>query len=83
MARFYLHLYEATAFIEDRDGIEIFGPESRKLALQAALQAAREIMAADVVEGHLNFTPFIEVRDEAGLVVGSVPFASAVTINAG
>lgn len=47
-------------------------------ARAAALAGARSLIAADVLEGTLDLAGRIDVCDEAGRLLFSLPFASAV-----
>jgi hypothetical protein len=70
-------LHQCGTIVIDDEGVDY---ETAEEARRAALRAAREIMAAGVVEGQLRLACHVEVRDEAGVVVLTVPFDTAVAI---
>jgi hypothetical protein len=76
MERYFLHLRDGTDEVLDPDGV--------LLALEAigetALRSARDCMAGDVKDGRLDLRYRIDVHDEAGDLVHSLPFAAAVEI---
>lgn len=76
MPRYFFHLHN------DLDVPDEEGAEFPKLdgAIVRALRDAREMTALNVVEhGRINRHHPIEVADEAGQVVHTVEFGSAVT----
>jgi antirestriction protein ArdC len=77
MARYFLNLHECGNVVTDDEGIE---RSSLAEVHQGAFAAAREIMCAELAHGRLCLSCHIEVQDEAGAVVMTVPFKDAVTI---
>lgn len=77
MARFFFDLHECGNISKDDEGVERVGLEEIR---DAAYRSAREVMCAELVEGRLCLACHIEVRDETGAVVLTVPFREAVTI---
>lgn len=72
------NLIDGVASIFDEEGLDV--PDINA-ARALALKAAREIMAEDLkASGVLNLKLRIDVTDESGLVVLSVPFSDVVTI---
>jgi hypothetical protein len=63
MARFYFHLHEVTTIARDEEGVDL---PSAQAARQYAVAAARDIMAAEVMEGKLPLSAFILVESESG-----------------
>lgn len=59
-----------------REGIEL--PENAIVG--TALASARDCIAGDVHRGEIDLRYRIDVHDESGKVVCSLPFAEAVTI---
>lgn len=77
MARFYFHLADADGCIRDEAGIDLSGAEAAKLE---AVKGARSIIAHDALSGELDLTGRIEVTDEHGAPVLTLPFAQAIAV---
>jgi len=77
MTRFYLHLYEQGKVVPDGEGLE--RPDLAS-AMRAAASAARDVMAADVLNGRLDLSGRIEVVDDHGATVGVIAFADVLTV---
>ena len=77
MPRFYFHLFNDEAS-RDEEGKEL--PDS-SAAHQQALSYARDMAAVSVREGYLNLTHRIEVTDQDGATVLTMPFRQAVHIH--
>lgn len=77
MPLFYFDLHECGLVIPDEDGVERPDPEAARLD---AIEAARDVMAAEAKQGRLCLSCRIEVRDEEGRTVLSVPFRDAIEI---
>ncbi len=78
MPRFYLHISDSTGFVEDGEGQELSTTLS---AREAALQGLRDMLAADLRQGHLNTACFIEVENEHHQLLDTVTFADAVRVD--
>ena len=78
MPRFFFHLYD-DVISRDEEGVEL---PDEKAAYANAVTSAREMACAEVKEGHLTLHHRIEVEDERGNLVVTVPFADAVTVRA-
>ena len=76
MPRYFLHLVDSTDVTLDPDGVEM-PPEAIP---GAALVQARDCMAGDVRNGRLDFSYRIDVHDESGKLVHSLPFEEALEI---
>ena len=76
MPRYFMHLVDSTDVTLDPDGVEM-PPEA---VAGAALLAARDCMAGDVKNGRLDFHYRIDVHDESGVLVHSLPFSDALVI---
>lgn len=76
MPRFFLSIADGETY-EDREGQEL---PDRQSALDAAMKAARELIAEGAREGHIPLQDKIVVTDDAGEVVGVVAFRDAVEI---
>ncbi len=77
MARYFFHLHECGTATLDHDGLD---RDSLDGVRSEALRAAREVMCAEVAEGELCLACYIEVHDEAGEIVMTVPFKEAVIV---
>ena len=79
MMRFFLDLHGCgqNAVIDD-EGLEV---ADLAAARAQAILAAREIMAGEVVRGHLCLGCAIAIRDESGATVMALPFAEAVSVS--
>lgn len=75
MPRFYLHVCNGNGFVEDEEGQELADAAA---ARQQAIVSAREIMAHDLRGGELNLASFIEVEDEEGKLLFTLPFGDVV-----
>lgn len=77
MPLFRFNLSECGTLFADEEGREALDVDA---ARAIALTAARDIMAAEVKEGRLCLSCRIDISDERGNVVATVPFSEAVTI---
>jgi hypothetical protein len=76
MSRYFLHLRDGTDEVIDPDGIEMPADAVRGVALMQA----RDCMAGDVKEGRLDLHCRIDVHDQSGKLVHSLPFADALEL---
>jgi hypothetical protein len=75
MPLFYFHTRGGAVEAEDLEGLELADAAA---ARATALRGARSIIASAVLEGRLPLGERIEVTDEAGRLVLTLPFADAV-----
>jgi len=75
MPQYFFHTRGGPVEAEDFEGMEL-GDEAAAYA--EALRGARSIIAGAVLEGRLSLAERIEVVDEAGRPVLTLPFADAV-----
>jgi len=76
--RLRYNLIEDAVSVYDEEGIVVVDLEA---ARTVALKAAREIMAEDLKQtGAFSLRSRIDITDESGVVVLSVPFSDVVTI---
>lgn len=73
---FFFHLRGGAADVPDEEGLEL---PTEAAARQRALEGARSIIAAEVLEGRLSLAERIDVEDGDGILIFSLPFAEAVT----
>jgi hypothetical protein len=77
VARYFMHLRDGTEQLLDPEGLEFATIE---LVRKAALVSARDLMTGDVREGVLDLRFRIDVEDEGGEIVYSLPFKHALSI---
>ena len=78
MARYFFDLNECGTLTKDDEGIECADLSEVR---RRALQAAREVMCAELGEGRLCLSCRIDVSDEKGNIVLELPFKDAVRIS--
>jgi len=76
--RYYMHYRNGLGLVEDEDGREL---ADDKAARREAIAGARDMMAADMRDGHLDMSAFIEVEDDAHRLLFTIGFADAVTVS--
>lgn len=72
---YFFNIRDSLENAEAAEGLEYPDDDA---AREAALAGARSLIAADVQEGILNLSGRIDVTDEQGKMMFSVPFESAV-----
>lgn len=77
MPRYFLHLRDGVDEVLDPSGIECATLEQ---LVARVLTEARQVIAADALEGEINLAQRIDADDGAGVVKHSLAFADAVTI---
>jgi hypothetical protein len=77
LPRYFMHLVDGADILLDPDGTEI-SPEA---VASTALVQARDCLAGDAKNGHLDLSYRIEVHDESGQVIHCLEFADAVQIS--
>jgi hypothetical protein len=78
MPRFYFHVREGAEISRDREGQELPDAEA---ARREAVNTSREILGERLLHGGALNHCRIEIADETGLVVDTVPFAETVLKN--
>ena len=76
MPHYRMHLRDGNDELLDPDGVYM----PAQAVPGAALRAARDCIAGDVMTGRIEFKYRIDVEDDDGRVVYSLPFADAVEI---
>jgi len=74
--KFFFHLHDDMDVIDD-EGVELPDAEA---ARSKAESVARQMACAEVLEGHLNLNHRIDVADERGHVILTVPFGGTVKV---
>lgn len=77
MARYFMHLRDGTEQILDPEGLEFATIEAVR---KAVLVSARDLMTGDIREGIIDLRFRIDVEDESGDIVYTLPFKHAVNI---
>ena len=77
MPLYYMHVCNGAGFVEDEEGRDL--PDDAT-AHSEAIAAARDIMGADLRNGELDLSSFIEVEDENRKLLFTIHFADAVKI---
>lgn len=77
MARYFMHLRDGTNELLDPEGREFPTLEALR---NEVLYTARDLLAGDVRNGLVDFRFRIDVHDEAGEIVYSLPFKHALSI---
>lgn len=75
--RLMLHLIESDFDLFDDEGHEV---ADLVAAHELALSAARDILSHEILTGTLTLNRRIDVTDETGRIVLSVPFTDVVTL---
>lgn len=77
MTNYYLHLHECGKVVRANEPLDL---PSLEAARNAAIKGARDIMCSELAAGRLCLSCHIEIEDEKGAIVLTVPFADAVTV---
>jgi len=75
--RYYMHINNGGGFVEDEEGRDL---ADDKTARSEAIAAARDVMAGDLRDGHIDLTSSIQVENEAHQPLFTIVFADAVAI---
>lgn len=77
MPIYYFHLRNGDDVLLDPEGQRLDAQSSVELA---ALLQARGLISQDALDGRIDLAYHLDVEDEAGLVVHSLPFSDAIEI---
>ena len=77
MTRYFMHLRNGTDQILDTEGLEYSTIDSVR---KAVLVTARDLMTGDIRGGVIDLRYRIDVEDEAGAIIYTLPFKRAVNI---
>jgi hypothetical protein len=77
VARYFMHLRDGTEQILDPEGLEFPSVDAVR---KATLIAARDLMTGDIRTGVIDFRFRIDVEDEAGEIIYTLPFKHAINI---
>ena len=78
MPLFFLHMRNED-LVEDKEGLFL---EDAEAARREAIRSARDILCAELRQGRLRLNGEIEVVDEFGQPILTVPFRQAVHVEA-
>jgi hypothetical protein len=76
MPHYYFHIRNGLGFIEDREGMDVADLDA---AHKEAVKGARSLIASEVLEGRLDLSGAIEVTDNEGQPVLTIPYQKAVS----
>jgi hypothetical protein len=76
MPRYFLHLRDGRGEILDPEGADYNTHEDLE---SAVLKGARELIAADVLDGEVKLDQRIDAEDVVGQIIHSLHFSEAVT----
>jgi hypothetical protein len=79
VAQFYLHIHNSHGDAEDDEGLNA---SSLSEAREKAISGIRSLLSSEVANGQMNLHGRIDISDQSGKVLLSVPFKDAVTVKA-
>lgn len=77
MPRFYFHLHNSTGLTRDEEGRDL---EDLAEARNSAIRDIRSVLCEDVERGFIDMRGRIDVGDEGGEVLMTIPFSEAVEL---
>lgn len=77
MARFHLHLQNHHIEADDVEGHDLPDLEA---AHAMALSGIRDFLAHEAMNGRLDFRGHIDIKDDSGAVLQTIPFVEAFEI---
>ena len=77
MSRYFLHLRDHVEEMLDPEGVELPSLEAVK---KAVLEAARDVMSGDLRNGLLDLRYRIDVENDQGAIIFTLPFEHAVKV---
>jgi hypothetical protein len=77
MPRYFLHVNNSIGFVEDEEGVELPDLDA---AREKAAAGVRSIIADEVLHGRADLRGRIDVADEEGRVLLSLPFGALVEV---
>lgn len=77
MPRYFLHIHNAHGAAEDDEGLTA---ASLSEAREKAVAGIRSLLGAEAANGEINFKGRIDISDEGGKLLLSVPFSEAVAV---
>ena len=77
MSRYFLHLRDHCDELLDPEGVELADLKGLK---KAVIKACRDVMSGDVRNGLIDLRYRIDAENEAGVVIYTLAFSTAVRI---
>ncbi|HEX8300096.1 DUF6894 family protein [Sphingomonas sp.] len=77
MTQYFLHLRDHVDEVLDPEGLDF---ENVDVLKRAVVEAARDVMCADLRNGIIDFRYRIDAENAAGQIVYTLPFSAAVSI---
>lgn len=79
MPKFFFHLHSGDGFSEDDGGIDL---ETAGCAREVAIEGIRSIVAEEALEGSLDLTGHVNIKDEQDNLLSHVTFVEAFELSA-
>ncbi|WP_114951482.1 DUF6894 family protein [Sphingosinicella terrae] len=80
MPHYFFHVRNRFGYVEDEEGSELPDLEA---ARARAIDGVRSMLSEEARAGEIDLRGRIEVRDPAGALLLTIPFAEAVTVHTG
>ena len=77
MSRYFLHIHNSHGDAEDDEGLDA---DSLAEVRERAVSGIRSLLASEAANGEINFNGRIDISNEAGKVLLSVPFTDALSV---
>lgn len=77
MAKYHLHLINAHLDAGDEEGHDL---PSLAAARAKAIEGVRDFLASELRQGKLDLRGRIDIEDETGAVLMTIPFADTISI---
>jgi hypothetical protein len=74
---YFLHIHNSHGDAEDDEGMSA---NSLAEARERAVTGIRSLLASEAANGEINFAGRIDISDEAGKLLLSVPFTDALSV---
>ncbi len=78
MPRYFLHIHNAHGKVEDEEGVDV---SSLSAASEIAVTGIRDLLAAETKNGAINLNGRVDIANEAGKILVSIPFEKAVKVH--
>jgi hypothetical protein len=77
MDRYFLHLRDGTEELLDPEGVEYVSLEAMRVAV---MHTVRDLISGDVGRGVVDLRFRIDVEDEGGEILYTLPFKHAISV---
>lgn len=78
MPRYHFNIHNSVGFVPDEEGRELPDLDT---AREEALKGARSLLAEEILQGTVDLKGRLEILDEAGRLLFTIPFAEAVAVS--